>query len=165
MARVIQGRKTAVIDGDFAVFLIGMRINALWKIWKWWPVTRAMPRMLRELTGHPELGFLHARMHFGFRTATLVQYWRSFSHLHDYAKSRTHEHLPAWTAFNRAAADNHDVGIWHETFLVHAGEYESIYRDMPAWGLGNAGTIVDAVGRAHSAKGRLGLSQGDDQPV
>lgn len=165
MARVIHGRKTAVVDGDFVVFLIGIRINAFWKIWKWWPATTSMPRMLRELAANPELGLLHARIHFGFRTTTLMQYWRSFAHLHDYATSRAHEHLPAWTAFNRAAAGNHAVGVWHETYLVRAGEYESIYRDMPSWGLGNAGTIADAIGRARSAKGRLGLSQGDDQVV
>ncbi len=163
MAPVIHGRKTAVVEGEFAVFLIGIRINALWKIWKWWPAFTAMPRMLRELTAQPELGLLHARTHFGFRSAMLVQYWRSFEQLHDYATNRSHEHLPAWTAFNRAAGAHPDVGIWHETYLVRGGEYESIYRDMPPWGLGNAGTIVDAVGQARSAKGRLGLSQGDDQ--
>ena len=42
-------RLTADLEGDFAVFLIGMRINKPWKIGKWWPVAQAMPRMLREL--------------------------------------------------------------------------------------------------------------------
>jgi hypothetical protein len=165
MAPVIRGRKTAIIEGDFVVFLIGARINAFWKFWKWFPVISAMPRMLRELAQHPELGLLHARTHFGFRSATVVQYWRSFEQLHDYATNRTREHLPAWTAFNRAAGDQPDVGIWHETYLVRAGEYENIYRDMPPWGLGRATTLADPVGQKRSAKGRLGLSQGDDQPV
>ena len=30
-------------------FALGMRINALWKLHKWWPVAQAMPRMLKEL--------------------------------------------------------------------------------------------------------------------
>jgi hypothetical protein len=165
MSPIVEGRKTAVIEGEFVVFLIGVRINSFWKVWKWWPVLSAMPRMLRELSARPELGLLHWRNHIGLRSAMVVQYWRSFSLLHDYATNRTQEHLPAWTAFNRAAGNSPDVGIWHETYLVRDGEYECIYRDMPRWGLGRAGTLVDAVGRAQSAKGRLKLSQGDDQPV
>ena len=165
MAAVIQGRKTVAIDGDFVVFLIGMRINSFWKIWKWWPALSAMPRMLRELARNPDLGLLHARTHLGLRSATVIQYWRSFAQLHAYATNRANEHLPAWTAFNRAVDANPDVGIWHESYLVHAGEYECIYRDMPRWGLANAGTLVDATGQSTSAKGRLKLSQGDDQAV
>jgi Monooxygenase af470-like len=165
MSRIVQGRKTAEIEGEFVVFLIGIRINAFWKVWKWWPVLMAMPRMLRELSAKPELGLLHVRNHIGLRSAMTIQYWRSFAQLHDYATNRTHEHLPAWNAFNRAAGDDPDVGIWHETYLIRAGEYESIYRDMPRWGLGNAGKLADATGHAKSAKGRLKLSQGDDQPV
>jgi hypothetical protein len=30
-------RLTATIDGDFVVFLIGMRLNQPWKVHKWWP--------------------------------------------------------------------------------------------------------------------------------
>ena len=32
-----------------------------------------------------------------------------------------------------------DVGIWHETFKVRAGEYESVYGNMPVMGLAAAG--------------------------
>ncbi len=28
------------------------------------------------------------------------------------------------------------TGIWHETYLVRAGEYEAIYGNMPPFGLG-----------------------------
>ncbi len=31
-------RLTATIDGDFVVFLIGMRFNAWWKLHRWLPV-------------------------------------------------------------------------------------------------------------------------------
>jgi len=37
---------TARIDGDFVVFLIGMRVNKLWKPWKWMPVAVQMSREL-----------------------------------------------------------------------------------------------------------------------
>ncbi len=53
-------RLTATLDGDFVVFLIGMRINKPWMAHKWFPVALAMPRMLKELSRQPELGFLHA---------------------------------------------------------------------------------------------------------
>ena len=46
MARILPERMTAEIEGDFVVFLIGMRINKPWKIHKWLPVFLAMPKML-----------------------------------------------------------------------------------------------------------------------
>ena len=58
MADVIAPRMTAEIEGDFVVFLIGMRINKPWKLHKWLPVFLAMPKMLTELRKHPESGFL-----------------------------------------------------------------------------------------------------------
>jgi hypothetical protein len=72
-------------------------------------------------------------------------------------------HLPAWKAFNQAIASNGDVGIWHETYLVRAGEHESAYNNMPPFGLGIAGRLVPAQGRKASAKGRLGLGEDGDQ--
>ena len=84
MARVIANRMTADVDGDFVVFLIGMRINKPWKIHKWLPVFLAMPRMIKELEQQPESGFLgHI---FGLKV--IVQYWRSFDHLEAYARSQ-----------------------------------------------------------------------------
>ena len=53
-----RARVAAKMDGEFVVFLIGMRFNRIWKIGSWWPVVTAMPRMLRELDQHPELGCL-----------------------------------------------------------------------------------------------------------
>ncbi len=59
MAQVIPSRMTAEVEGDFVVFLIGMRINKPWKVHKWLPVFLAMPRMLKELdvySGMPPFG-------------------------------------------------------------------------------------------------------------
>lgn len=53
---VLAERVTADVEGELVVFLIGMRINRLWKIHKWLPVALAMPRMIRELSADPELG-------------------------------------------------------------------------------------------------------------
>jgi len=86
----------------------------------------------------------------------LVQYWRSFEALEAYARDRDGLHQPAWAAFNRAARDARgDVGIWHETYLVKAGQYESIYSGMPPTGLGAAGTLEPATGTREDARGRL----------
>ena len=142
----------AELEGDFVVFLIGMRINKPWKPHKWLPVFLAMPRMLRELSADPALGCLGYTM--GMKV--IVQYWRSFEHLERYARSRDHEHLPAWRDFNqRMGRARGDVGIWHETYQIRAGEYEAVYSGMPEFGLGAAGTLVPATGARESARGRL----------
>lgn len=155
MDGIIDRRVCAEIDGEFVVFLIGMRLNRPWKVWKWVPVARAMPRMLIELAQKPELGLLHARSHFGFPNVMVVQYWRSFEQLEAYAKNRDAAHLPAWRAFNQAVGSNGDVGIWHETYLVAPGRYETVYNNMPRFGLGRAGEVVDAAGRRQAARERL----------
>jgi hypothetical protein len=152
MPQVIPGRMMAEIDGDFVVFLVGMRINRWWKIHKWWPVAFAMPRMVKELRDNPALGCLHADL----RQGISIQYWRSFDHLENYARSHEHEHWPAWTAFNRKVrASSGDVGIWHETFLVRAGEYETLYGAMPRIGLALAGRHVAIAHNRDSARERL----------
>jgi hypothetical protein len=152
MAKVIPSRMSAQVEGDFVVFLIGMRINKPWKINKWLPVFLAMPRMLKELEGKPESGFLgHI-----FALGVIVQYWRSFEHLEAYARSQNGEHWPAWVAFNqRVGSSRGDVGIWHETYQAHAGEYETVYSGMPPIGLGKVGKLVPATGGRESARGRF----------
>jgi hypothetical protein len=154
MSGIIPARMTARIDGDFVVFLIGMRINKPWKFSRWLPVSSAMPHMLAEVAaGAPANGFL------GFTRLglfALVQYWRSFEALEAYAQDHAGLHQPAWAAFNRAARDARgDVGIWHETYIVKAGQYESIYSGMPPVGLGVAGTLQPATGVRDGARGRI----------
>lgn len=148
-------RLTANLDGDFVVFLIGFRINQPLKIHKWLPVFMAMSPMLKELKNQPELGLLHAETWLG-RTSVIVQYWRSMEHLLDYAKKRDAHHLPAWQAFNKAVGVDGSVGIWHETYAISPNQYENIYVNMPAFGLGEAGNLVEAVGGKQSAAGRMG---------
>lgn len=147
-------RMTARMEGEFAVFLIGMRINRPLAVHRWGPVAAAMPRMLRELYTTPSLGLLHHEMWFS-RTVILVQYWRSLEALLAYAKAKDSAHLPAWQAFNRAIGTDGSVGIWHETYLARPGSYENVYVNMPAFGLGKAGALVPAKAGLQSAEGRL----------
>jgi len=136
-------RMSARLEGDFVVFLIGMRFNKPWRVDRWGPVVQAMPRMLRELAARPELGYLHGESWFG-RTTLMLQYWRSLDQLLAYAKARDAQHLPAWAAFNRAVGKDGSVGIWHETYLVGPGRYENVYVNMPPFGLGVAAELLPA---------------------
>ena len=154
MNPVIAQRRAAKMDGEFVVFLIGMRVNRWWKISKWLSVAAAMPRMLKELAQHPELGYLGAEAWFG-RTTILLSYWRSMDHLHAYAKSRTATHLPAWKRFNEVIGTSGDVGVWHETYRSRPGDYEAVYVNMPAFGLAKVGTGVAAEGPYARAASRL----------
>ncbi|HEY3254170.1 MAG TPA: DUF4188 domain-containing protein [Polyangiaceae bacterium] len=130
-------RLTSGSDEPLVVFLIGMRVNRWWKVWQWLRTALAMPRMLRELAQHPELGMLGGEAWFG-RTTILVSYWKSVDHLFGYARQRDGAHLPAWRAFNKLIGTNGDVGIWHETYIVQGGAHESVYVNMPAFGLAKA---------------------------
>ncbi len=156
MKKIYNQRMAADIDGDFVVFLIGIRINKIWKIHKWLPAVMAMPKMIKELYANPECGLLgHV-----FSSKVIVQYWRSFEHLEKYARDSDKSHLPAWQAFNkRMAKSRADIGIWHETYLVKAGQYEAIYSGMPSFGLASASKLVELNSKTNSARGRL---EGDE---
>lgn len=154
MAEIIKGRKFAEYDGDFVVFLIGMRVNNWLKIHKWFPVAMAMPKMIKELYGNPNSGFMGERSWFG-RTTISVQYWRSFEQLESYAKNKDLEHFPAWKAFNLKVRGSGVVGVWHETYKISNGNYENIYVNMPLFGLGKAGSVNEALGKNEHAKERF----------
>jgi hypothetical protein len=50
---------------------------------------------------------------------------------------------------------NGDVGIWHETYRSHPGDYENVYLNMPAFGLGKAFGLQEALGQRVAAANRL----------
>ena len=154
---IYKDRMTAHLEGDFVVFLIGMRFNQLWKVHKWLPVLLAMPKMLKELYAKPHLGLIHHEMWIS-RTVVLVQYWRSMDQLLEYAKSKDAEHLPAWRRYNRAVGKDGSVGVWHETYMAKPGTYENVYVNMPAFGLGKAGVLEKVAAKREAAIERLARS-------
>ncbi len=156
MTEIFKGRYAARIEGDFVVFLIGMRINRLLALNKWLPVVRAMGPMVDHLMQHKHLGLLHAERFVYGRGAGLVQYWRSFEQLERFARDPQLPHLNAWATFNKAVGADGSVGIWHETYLVNANAYECVYGNMPRRGLACAGELVPATGARETAKRRLG---------
>jgi hypothetical protein len=139
MAHVTPGRMTSHIDGDFVVFLIGMRINKPWKVHKWIPIAGAMGPMLRELSKRKELGLLSFHSWIGPSGPLIVQYWRDVEALEAFAKDPALTHRPAWKAFYKEVGDGGDVGIWHETYVVRDGAYEVLYANMPRFGLAQSG--------------------------
>jgi len=94
----------------------------------------------------------------------MVQYWRSFADLERFARDRELPHLEPWREFNRAVRASGDVGIWHETYRVRAGEYECIYGNMPRIGLGAAGEHRPVGSTGQSAAKRIGAAE-VDQPA
>jgi hypothetical protein len=143
MAKVNEGRWTAEIEGDFVVFLIGARPNSVLQLLRSFGDLggrRGMTHMLKYLSEQPEKGLLGFQMGF----PTIVQYWRSFEHLEAFARDADDPHLEPWRNYWRRVGKSGRTGIWHETYLVRAGEYESIYGNMPPIGLGKAGTLLPA---------------------
>lgn len=153
MTETKAGRWTAEIEGDFVVFMIGARLNSkLHALRSLGDLggRKGMNHMLKYLMNHPEKGLL------GYETMgfTIVQYWRSFDHLEAFAKDSEDPHLEAWRNYWRRVGKSARTGIWHETFLVRDGEYEAIYGNMPARGLGKASKLVP-LAESVSARQRL----------
>ncbi len=155
-AKPISGATTADHDADVVVFLIGMRINRWRSVRHWAPVVLAFLPMVRELLTEPASGCRSVRTFWSGRTILTVQYWDSVDHLISYAHDPAAKHRPAWRAYNRNAAKTTAVGIFHETYSVQSGHYETIYRSMPPSGLAAAtGSVAPIARRGATARDRL----------
>jgi Domain of unknown function (DUF4188) len=160
MSRVPAGRYASELDGAFVVFLIGMRIGRPWRPRRWLPVYTAMPTMLAALDADPDSGLLGWERAL-IRGPAIVQYWRSFEHLERFARASEGPHVAAWREWNRTLRDAGDVGIWHETYQVRAGEYEGFYSGMPRFGLAAAGRHVPLGSQGLSAVRHIGARDHD----
>ncbi|MFE9441326.1 DUF4188 domain-containing protein [Streptomyces sp. NPDC006602] len=159
-AKPIEGRTTAASEDEVVVFLIGMRINSFAAPRSWLPVARAMGPMVAELSREKGSGLLGYQFLLGFpRVLYVVQYWDSKEKLLAYASAPDRKHRPAWAAFNRRLREGKGkVGFWHETYVVPAGSYESVYVNMPEFGLGKATGVVPVGRRGDRAADRLRIS-------
>ncbi|MFF1648901.1 DUF4188 domain-containing protein [Streptomyces sp. NPDC058240] len=156
-AKLIPGRTTAAAEGEVVVLLIGMRINHFRGVHHWLPVLTAMLRMLRELGRDKGRGLLGYTLLSGSpRTYYVVQYWESREKLYAYASAPDMFHREAWAIMNRKEKKSRrHVGLWHETYIVPEGGYESIYADMPVHGLAAATGVLPIEGRGRRAADRL----------
>ena len=151
---IIKDKVIAIKDEDFCLFMIGMRINKIWKFHKWIPIFIQMAKMLRELERNKSIGCLGGNYWFG-RNIICIRYWRSFEYLESFAKSRDYSHLPAWQQFIQRIGTNGDVGIWHETYKVKKGSYENIYVNMPPFLLGKIGNLYKITSSNNSGRKRM----------
>lgn len=159
LTSIVPGRWTHDHDGSLAVFLIGMRINRIWRPDVWVPAFTAMPKMLEELSADPDSGLLGYRVLTGWRGPTLVQYWRSIADIYAYASDPNCAHRPAWAEFNRRARRHPGVvGFWHETFEVSRAE--SVYADVTPLGLLAATSGVPITRSTDRASARLRTTPG-----
>ncbi|WTX98161.1 DUF4188 domain-containing protein [Streptomyces sp. NBC_01420] len=160
--KIMPGRTTAAAEGDVVVLLIGMRINHFRGVHHWLPVMLAMLRMLRELKADRARGLLgHILLSGSPRTYYVVQYWESKEKLYAYASAPDMFHRKAWAMLNRKEKNSRQhVGLWHETYIVPEGGYESIYADMPAYGLAAATGSLPIEGRGRRAADRLAQRSG-----
>lgn len=123
-------RMTADIEGDFVVFMTGMHIYKLWKVHKWWGNMTAMMNIMPILFSNEAYGALGCHYWVNLRGLLLVGYFRSFEHLEHFANDKEAPHAQAWRDFYKRMGKDGDVGLWHETYLVRAGEYEAAYGHM-----------------------------------
>ena len=159
MNSIFSGRYKAKTDQPFVVFLIGMRINKWWRFDKWWPVSAAMGPMLQTLFANPEKGFLHAEFFWNFNGPVLIQYWRSFEDLHNFARNPSELHVGAWKKFNQAVGADGSVGIWHETYTINPDQFETTYGNMPKFGLAAATEHVQATGHRETSRKKQDLNE------
>ena len=133
MAKVIPGRFTAQTDQPFVVFLIGMRINKLRALRKWLPTFLAMPRMLKDLYTHPEKGLpRRASLPFGPHDPhrAILALVRRPRTLRPRRQRPAHARLAPLQQGRRHKDGS--VGIFHESYLVQPGQFETVYANMPA---------------------------------
>jgi hypothetical protein len=163
---VRRGRKTAIIEGDFVVFLIGARPNKFVDgFFKW--MGDAMEEMLIEQEENPEIGCLGSESFVGPTGTMLVQYWKSMDQLQKYARRSSNKHSSPWATMMAKGRESADYGFWHEAFEVKAGKYDAIYVNCPPLLLGNCRNVqlVQAEGTMKSAAGRLRKTDGEDYPT
>jgi hypothetical protein len=145
---------TAQLDGEFVVLLFGVRRNHPWRPLQWLAVRRGIRAMLAELEDQRGAGLLGWES-FGRNPRLIVQYWRSFAALSEWARERGGLHRQFWTRYVRDMVADGAVGVWHEAYLVEGGRYETVYTAMPPIGLARAGRVSPARGRLGTAHGRL----------
>lgn len=90
-----------------------------------------------------------------WRGVTLIQYWESVEKLQAFANDSGRTHRPAWVDFFRTSYQGGAVGIWHETYVVPAGNTETIYGNMPLLGLGRVRGVEPVGNRGDTAAERL----------
>ena len=146
-AEIIRTKFTARFDGDFVVFLIGARPNRANPFNKGTAaVGKAFQSMVEELENDDSLGYLGGDSYVGVNTrksaTMMVQYWRSYEALQKWTYTRMGAHMKTVEQYMKEDRFDGTNGIWHETYKVRDGEYETVYANMPPMGLALATSAV-----------------------
>ena len=144
---IIHQQYSAKCDGDFVVFLIGARANGMHPFTKRFAdLGNAFQSMVKELESDPSFGYMGGDTSISANDrkskVVYIQYWRSYEALQKWTHTRLGIHVKAVAYYMKTDKDDGTYGIWHETYKVRDGEYESIYAHMPPMGLALATQIV-----------------------
>ena len=152
-------RTTVDLSGypDLVVIYLGMRVNTARGVRTLLGFGRKIQAAVQAqpdgLLLHENLLYSLVPPHLGMR-----QYWRDFDCLERWARSLPHQQW--WQQFLR---DRGGTGFWHETYL-RGGQVESVYIDMPPFGLAKFAPVESARGSLFSARRRLRLAGDDAAP-
>lgn len=156
MPQIHLGRHTATHDEPIVVFLIGMRLNRLWAIHKWWkPFWNTMANLRAVQERKSPKGYLSGEILIYWRGLAMIQYWDTFENLEAFSHDPENVHLSAWRHLAKQSKNDHTFGYWHETYQITPGNSECIYGNMPKFGLGKAGNHASITEKTESAGARI----------
>ncbi|UJR19369.1 hypothetical protein I4U23_022498 [Adineta vaga] len=166
---IIRTTYSARCEGDFVVFLIGIRPNGANPFTKsFGDIGKAFQSMIAELESDSTLGYMGGDVYVGAneRKSTLmyVQYWRSYEALQQWTHTKMGIHVKIVMEYMKSDRVEGVNGIWHETYKVRDGEYEAIYGNMPPIGLGLATQIVLET-KTNNGAGRMKRRENEKQAV
>ena len=136
--QIFNGKYTSKPEDSFVIFIFGMRINKFLYLWLWIPFFIRLFRMVRRLRQYRESGMMNANLFFSGQGLGVMQYWESFDKLEFFAKDNNDLHIPSNIKYKKSIGKSGKIGIWHETYLVEHDKFETMYFNMPKWGLAKA---------------------------
>jgi hypothetical protein len=161
VTNILQGRVTARSDKPVIVFAIGMRVNRLYAIHKWFRPTVNTFRMWWYMQHQRPKGYLSGYLFLYSRGAGMMQYWESFEALEAFSHDKSQPHLAAWRHLAMQSKHDQTFGYWHETYQIAPETSECIYGNMPQFGLAEAIGHLPIGKKAETARGRLNEASAD----
>ncbi len=145
MAALPNGRPGAHENGDCVVFLIGACLDLRHPLRGLLEISgrRGVRDVLAYVAAESDRGLL------GYDLAgfTVTQWWRTIGHLDSFAGDGVDPRLAPWRNYWKRVARSSRTSIWHETYLVRAGQYQPVYGHVPAFVRPSTAPVRPAVAR------------------
>ena len=135
---IFKGKYTSKPEESFVLFIFGMKINNPFFFWLWLPFNFIFLKMVRRLRKYKDAGMLNAHLFWFWGGVGVIQYWKSFDHLEKFARDKADMHMPNEKRYKKYIGKSGILGVWHETYLVDQDKFETMYFNMPMWGLSKA---------------------------